>query len=658
MHPNLPIKRLLDMGYLSRICIIGNNPRAAHIASWLANSGCQVDLLGVVAKDTFDLEPIARSGLYVPEFSSRIKVGLVRDNIDALRRATWIHDCNSSNADIKDSVYSVIDTIIAPDAAATTDDTILPISNYTDKRSSIFSRRFFVLQFAEPMVRPELGEYALTTSTEPERAEALVRELSSVTGVRLVNTPLATGLVSYRLSLLYCMLAVSIAERLQLGVVQADRYAEALGLVQPFRTIDQSVFNDTMTYGIALCQEYGLSGLPRSMKTLYDSPKHSHGFYSSETGQAVVLDLQTLAYRGASDEPDSLLDEICRLPQKDRMAAALAASGPFGEYARETNKAIGTLTSLLRQRQTINDNHLQLALRYAIGLKSDQPDPMPATDSVVYVPWPTINLEQARQLTEAVVAKGSTPFVVSGSDEGFCTGINLEELLNIVASDGKDGLLEYCLEFQRLIRAFASANCVAAIHGQCTGFGLELALACNKIVADAGTKIGIDQARYGLMPMAGGSVKMRLMGQKQGAKRLADIAAMLATGKVAQNAFEARKNGLIPVSSEVVVNRRSMLAAANAWLSSLPEKDHLEWQAVAGPLTGLIDQQKLTAKQKGELGQHGELLMDKAKALMTKPASAAAAQDLETETFVELAGKALSQARMRYTISTGKVLHN
>lgn len=651
------------MGYLSRVCVIGNNPRAAHIAAWLANCGCQVDLLGVVAKDTFDLEPLAKSLLYVPEFHSRIKVGLVRDNIDSLRRASWIHDCNSSSADIKDSLYSVIDSIIAPEAAATTDDTILPQSIYTEKRSSIFSRRFFVLQFAEPMSRPELGEYALTPHTDTERAEALIHELASLTGIRLVKTPLAAGLVAYRLSLLYCMQAISIAERLQLGVDQADRYAETLGLVQPFRTIDQSVFNDTITYSIALCQEYGLSGLPRSMRSLYDNPKHSHGFYSAETGQAVVLDLVTLAYRGTSDEPDPTHEAVRDLTLKDRLAAALAATGPFGEYARETNKAIEVLSALLRQKQGISDDHLQLALRYGVGIKTElypsvQTTPSPEADATIRIPWPTINLEQARQLTEAVVARGDKPFAVIGSEDGFCTGIDIEELLAVVADTGKDGLLEYCLEYQRMVRAFAHANCAAAIHGQCTGIGLEIALSCNKIVADAGTKIGMDQARYGLMPMAGGSARLRIMSQTDGAKRLADLAHMLATGKRAQNAYEARKTGLIPLASEIVVNKKNVLTAALGWLASLPQHQHDDWGTVAGPLAGMIDQLKLTAKQKGELAQHGELLMDKAKALMTRPTSFSSAQDLETETFVDLAGKALSQARMRYTISTGKVLHN
>jgi len=650
------------MGHLSRISILGDNPKAAHLASWLANCGCQVNLLGVVAKSTFDLEPIAKSCLYVPEFQSRLKVGLVRDNIDQLRKSTWILDCHSANADIKDSLYSVIDSVIAPDAVITTDDTLLPLSTYTDKRSSLLAKRFFVLQFAEPLTRPELAEYAMTEQTDAQKAEALVRELYDVAGVRCLPTPYCLGLTVHRAALLYCMQAIAIAERLQLDVDLADRYAEALGLMQAFRFVDASVFNDTIAYCTTLCREYGLSGLPRSLRALYEDPKRSRGFYSAESGQSVVLDLQTLAYRGAADDQDANFERIKRLPKDERMAAALAVSGPFGEYAREASKAIGTLASLLRRSRPIDDEHLQLALQFGVGIRtaprpSSEAPTTPAVDTIIQVPF-TISVQQARELTERIVSLGREPFILVGSEDGFCGGIDAEELLKIIGKGGQEGLVDYCVAFQRLTRALHGAHCVAAVHGVCLGLGLELALACAKVVADAGTRIGMDYARYGLMPIAGGSIRLRLIGQSEGARRLAELAHILALGKCAGNAYEAQRLGLFPKASEVVANRRKLLESASRWLASLPAREEQEWLAIAGPLAGMIDQIKASAKQRGEIGQHGEALMEKAKALMTKPLSISAAQDLETETFLDLAPRALSQARMRYTISSGKALNN
>lgn len=653
--------RLKGMGFLSAVTVIGDNPRAARTAAWLANCGCQVHLLGVAAKSTFDLEPIAKSVLYVPEFRSRLKLGLMRDNLEALRKATWIHDCLSANADVKEPLYSVIDTIFAPDAVITTDDTLLPEEAYTANRSPQLAKRFFVIQFAEPLDRPEFAEYALGGQSDPERAQALVAELEDAAGVHCRQARYGVGLNVQRATLLYCMLAINIAERLQLDVDQADRYAEALGLLPAFRYVDGSVFNDTISACYALCQEHGLPGLPRSLRALYDNPRHSHGFYSSEAGQSVVFDLQTLAYRSVNDDPDPYLDTLKGLPTEARMSHALGLSGPLGEFARETGKAMETLVALLRKRPGTDDESLQAALRYGVGIgKAPRAAPLASDASevrVLRVPL-VVGLKQARELAEQAAAFGDEPFLLVGDAEGFCAGIDPEELLKAVEEGDRERLEEYCQTYQRLTEALRNARCVATLHGVCAGFGLEMALACNFIVADAGTRIGMDCARYGVLPMAGGTIRLRLIDQADGAKRLADVAHMVASGKMAGNAFEAKRSGLIPSGSEIVVNPHKLEHAARAWLERVPERPEEQWLPVAGPLAGMIDQIRTNARQRGEINQHGDVLLEKTKLLLTKPTSIDSARQLETETFLDLACRTLSVARMRYTISTGKVLNN
>src|SRR5690606_41789507 len=56
---------------------------------------------------------------------------------------------------------------------------------------------------------------------------------------------------------------------------------------------------------------------------------------------------------------------------------------------------------------------------------------------------------------------------------------------------------------------------VAAIHGACVGGGLELALACHWRVATdhPKTQIGLPEVQLGILPAAGGSVRLpRLIG--------------------------------------------------------------------------------------------------------------------------------------------------
>src|SRR5206468_3549196 len=49
---------------------------------------------------------------------------------------------------------------------------------------------------------------------------------------------------------------------------------------------------------------------------------------------------------------------------------------------------------------------------------------------------------------------------------------------------------------------------VAVVHGHCVAGGLELALACDVVVAERGTLMGDGHVRNGLIPAGGGSVRL------------------------------------------------------------------------------------------------------------------------------------------------------
>lgn len=62
---------------------------------------------------------------------------------------------------------------------------------------------------------------------------------------------------------------------------------------------------------------------------------------------------------------------------------------------------------------------------------------------------------------------------------------------------------------------------VAAIHGTTLGGGLELALSCHYRVADKGAKVGLPEVKLGLLPGAGGTVRLpRLTGPEAAVKMI------------------------------------------------------------------------------------------------------------------------------------------
>lgn len=114
-----------------------------------------------------------------------------------------------------------------------------------------------------------------------------------------------------------------------------------------------------------------------------------------------------------------------------------------------------------------------------------------------------VNLELAQGLAAALDdldADGSLAVgVLTGAGKGFCAGMDLKAFAQsgVPPSVGDRG-------FAGIVRRAADKPLIAAIEGFAVAGGLEIALACDLIVAAAGAKLGLPEAKRGLVAAGGG----------------------------------------------------------------------------------------------------------------------------------------------------------
>ncbi len=104
----------------------------------------------------------------------------------------------------------------------------------------------------------------------------------------------------------------------------------------------------------------------------------------------------------------------------------------------------------------------------------------------------------------------------------FCAGADLREVCDrIAAADGPDRMFSYVAAIQRLYARIENLPQVtlAEIGGAAMGGGLELALACDLRICAVEAKLGLPEARLGLIPGAGGTQRLtRLCGRPVAAR--------------------------------------------------------------------------------------------------------------------------------------------
>ena len=124
-----------------------------------------------------------------------------------------------------------------------------------------------------------------------------------------------------------------------------------------------------------------------------------------------------------------------------------------------------------------------------------------------------LNAELVDALTAALTAAeqdaATHAVLIAGAGPSFCAGADLRHLLDL--HDVGETPVPFLRTVSALTRRLETSPVpiVAVLHGHAVAGGLEIALACDVVVAEAGTLIGDGHIRNHLIPGAGAGVRMR-----------------------------------------------------------------------------------------------------------------------------------------------------
>lgn len=100
--------------------------------------------------------------------------------------------------------------------------------------------------------------------------------------------------------------------------------------------------------------------------------------------------------------------------------------------------------------------------------------------------------------------------IITGNERTFAAGADIDEMANDTAIT-----LEKMNQFTEWDRiAWVKKPIIAAVTGYCLGGAFELALSCDLIIAAENAQFGFPEVKLGVMPGAGGTVRLtKLMGR-------------------------------------------------------------------------------------------------------------------------------------------------
>jgi 3-hydroxyacyl-CoA dehydrogenase len=271
--------------------------------------------------------------------------------------------------------------------------------------------------------------------------------------------------------------------------------------------------------------------------------------------------------------------------------------------------------------------------------------------------------------------------VIGNTSAHFSGGANLAEM-GMMAQTGKlDAIAQLIVQFQSLMQRihYFPKPIVAAVQGRVLGGGCELVMACPHVVAAAETYIGLVEVGVGLIPGAGGIMRMVARATERAASEtpghiqpfLRNAFETIATAKVSGSAYEAQELGYLPCDAEIVMDGDRRLSIAKSEVLHLdytgytPPPKQNSIMVLGRPGRAMLDHAAYIFQQSGYASEYDRYLAGRLAYVMTGgelTAPALVSEDyllqLERENFIPLLSQPKTHERIGHMLKTKKPLRN
>ena len=299
-----------------------------------------------------------------------------------------------------------------------------------------------------------------------------------------------------------------------------------------------------------------------------------------------------------------------------------------------------------------------------------KPDFNPLDGSIVSI------LESA---VDWVNDNGYKGIVISGDGPNFSAGANLNLILNAAYRKEWDLIDKMTKTMQDTFQSlrFSPFPVVAAPFGFVLGGGYEICGSCDRIVAAAESYIGLVEVGMGIIPGAGGNLRM-LNNVSDNVKTMMPgsfpivqkVFETVGFAKVATSAKEAKRLSYLRKDDRFVMNRLNLLYEAKQEVLNManeyntPEVRQFKLPGASGRL--VVDSTIKGFVKSKKISEHDAVVGKKLAYVLTggdkggpfSPVDEQYLLDIEREAFISLCGEEKTIQRIQHFLKTGKPLRN